>query len=188
MQLNHKEGKQTIVAIAGVPGSGKTYFCKNIILQQYPNAKIIPMDGYHIYRKDLNEEGLKRRGAAFTFDHKRFKTDLTNLRETGSGSFPDFEHSIKDPVENAIQITKEDSIVVVEGLYLFLKQWDLKHLFDQKFFIDREFNAQLIGQRHFLCGIEDTLEKGIKRAIENDQVNAEFILQNSDFCDVKFIK
>lgn len=48
------------------------------------------MDGYHIYRKDLNEEGMKRRGAAFTFDHLRFKKDLTNLRETGTGSFPDF--------------------------------------------------------------------------------------------------
>ncbi|CAK85561.1 unnamed protein product (macronuclear) [Paramecium tetraurelia] len=188
MILNHKEDKQIIIAIAGVPGSGKTYFCKNVICLQYPDAKVIPMDGYHIYRKDLNEEGIKRRGAAFTFDYQRFKADLTNLRETGTGSFPDFQHSIKDPVENAIHITKEDKIIVVEGLYLFLKEWDLKHLFDQKFFINKEFNAQLIGQRHYVCGIEDTLEKGIQRAIENDKVNAEYILQNSDFSDVTYIK
>lgn len=60
------------------------------------------MDGYHIYRKDLNEEGMRRRGAPFTFDHAKFKADLTKLRENGCGSFPQFEHHVKDPVENAI--------------------------------------------------------------------------------------
>lgn len=38
------------------------------------------MDGYHIYHKDLTEEGKLRRGAPFTFDFVRFKNDLVGLR------------------------------------------------------------------------------------------------------------
>jgi pantothenate kinase len=38
------------------------------------------MDGYHLYRKDLDENGLKRRGAPFTFDNEKFKKDLLSLK------------------------------------------------------------------------------------------------------------
>ena len=34
------------------------------------------MDGYHIYRKDLSEEGILKRGAPFTFDKDKLKEDL----------------------------------------------------------------------------------------------------------------
>jgi pantothenate kinase len=58
------------------------------------------MDGYHIYRKDLDEDGLKFRGAPFTFNKDKFKQDLQKLKKTNEGSFPSFEHSIKDPIED----------------------------------------------------------------------------------------
>jgi len=38
------------------------------------------MDGYHKYRKDLDAEGIKRRGAPFTFDVERFRHDILTLR------------------------------------------------------------------------------------------------------------
>lgn len=38
------------------------------------------MDGYHIYRKDLTEEGLKKRGAMWTFDMEKFKKDVMRLK------------------------------------------------------------------------------------------------------------
>lgn len=38
------------------------------------------MDGYHLYRKDLDEEGHRRRGAPFTFDSEKFKNDLSKLK------------------------------------------------------------------------------------------------------------
>lgn len=106
-----------------MPGSGKTYYCSNVLAKRFPEAKIIPMDGYHIYRKDLDEEGIRRRGAPFTFDHQKFKADLIKLRKYGEGTFPQFEHHVKDPVEDAIKITKDDKIIIIEGLYLFLKDW-----------------------------------------------------------------
>lgn len=88
------------------------------------------MDGYHIYRKDLNEEGMKRRGAPFTFDFVRLRKDLIKLRETGEGVFPAFDHAVKDPEENAIIVTKNDKVIIIEGLYLFLKELDLTGIFD----------------------------------------------------------
>ena len=30
------------------------------------------MDGYHLYRKDLSQDGMKRRGAPFTFNSEKF--------------------------------------------------------------------------------------------------------------------
>lgn len=98
------------------------------------------MDGYHIYRKDLNDEGLRRRGAPFTFDFVRLRKDLINLKETGEGTFPAFDHAVKDPEENAIKVTKNDKIIIIEGLYLFLKDLNISGIFDYKLFIDRKFD------------------------------------------------
>ena len=33
---------------------------------------VVPMDGFHLYRKDLTLEGVRFRGAPFTFDLPRF--------------------------------------------------------------------------------------------------------------------
>ena len=65
------------MGIAGIPGSGKSYFSKG--LKSYlkgefgVNALIIGMDGYHYYRKQLDQmedpvHAHARRGAEFTFD------------------------------------------------------------------------------------------------------------------------
>jgi pantothenate kinase len=62
------------------------------------------MDGYHFYRKDLDAEGVRRRGADFTIDLGRMLKDLTYLKATRKGSFPAFAHETKDPIENAITV------------------------------------------------------------------------------------
>lgn len=45
-----------------------------------------------------------RRGAHWTFDVERFLEDIKNLRRTGEGSFPSFDHHIGDPIEDAIKV------------------------------------------------------------------------------------
>lgn len=76
-----------------------------------------------------------RRGASDTFDKIKFKKDLSFLRDKCEGSFPSFDHAKKDPIENDVIISKEIKIVVIEGLYLLMKDWDLFDLFDMKIFI-----------------------------------------------------
>lgn len=66
-----------------------------------------------------------RRGAPDTFDSVRFKKDLLKLKEIGKGSFPSFDHALKDPFEDDIRIEATTKIIIVEGLYLFLEEWGL---------------------------------------------------------------
>ena len=44
------------------------------------NSIAIPMDGFHLYRKDLDEKGTKYRGAPYTFDLLKFKEKVKQLR------------------------------------------------------------------------------------------------------------
>ena len=70
-------GKTLFVGIAGTPGSGKSTFCKNLKeqLEYIHELKplIIPMDGYHYYRHELDNfpdptMAHFYRGAEFTFN------------------------------------------------------------------------------------------------------------------------
>lgn len=44
------------------------------------------MDGFHLYRKDLDEEGLRRRGAPWTFDLQGFRGKVLLLKGQGGGN------------------------------------------------------------------------------------------------------
>ena len=41
-----------LIGIVGVPGSGKSHYSQ-ILKNKLGNAMIVPMDGFHLYRKDL---------------------------------------------------------------------------------------------------------------------------------------
>ena len=54
-----------------------------------------------------------------------------NLKINKKGSFPSFDHKLKDPLDDSILIKgfiyfkDYHEYVIVEGLYLFLKEWDI---------------------------------------------------------------
>ena len=77
------------IGIAGIPAAGKSTICENLVkvLKEEHDIKaiVIPMDGYHYYRKELDEmENPKlaheRRGAEFTFNGKKFVEDVTSAK------------------------------------------------------------------------------------------------------------
>lgn len=86
------------------------------------------MDGYHYYRHQLDkmedpEHAHARRGAEFTFDSAKFVKDVKAGFESGSGSFPDFDHAKKDPEEGKIHYdSQKQKVVLVEGLYVLLNK------------------------------------------------------------------
>jgi len=53
--------------------------------------------------------------------------------------------------------------VIVEGLYIYLSEWDLKKLFDIKFFLqcDRSKSLDRVSLRNYEAGISKTLEESI---------------------------
>ncbi|MCR9199434.1 MAG: hypothetical protein NXI04_12375 [Planctomycetaceae bacterium] len=171
------------LGIAGPPGSGKSTLA-DLLAEQLSGSVIIPMDGYHLYRSELDAldhpaEAHARRGAPFTFNGRRFVEDLQNAKASGQGRFPDFEHGTGDPVENAISLTVGTKMVIVEGNYLLLPEapWSLlRHVFDETWFVDEPLDVccQRIIARHQRVG--RTAEQAQHRVATNDRLNAELVI------------
>lgn len=162
-----------LVGVAGLPGAGKTTLAA-AAREAIPGCATVPMDGYHIPRAQLDAEGLRRRGARWTFDAAAFRADLASLRTTRRGVFPAFDHAEQDPRPGAIRVEADATLVIVEGLYVLTCEWALESLFDLRVFIDCDLDTALerVAARHLDCGLAPTLEAARDRAQSNDRLNA----------------
>lgn len=177
LEALHQRPDTHMIAIVGIPGSGKSTLAAKLAAR-IPFSTVIPMDGYHLPRAQLSPEDLARRGAPHTFDALALRADLLRLRETRAGSFPTFDHAVKDPEPNAIQVTPGHRFIIVEGLYLLLQAWNLTTLFDFTIFIDCDLEEAMarVARRHLETGICATPEEATRRVETNDQLNALAIL------------
>ena len=180
-----RANQQHWLGIAGAPGSGKSTLAAALMEGLGEAAVVIPMDGYHLFRHQLNNlpdpaDAHARRGAPFTFDAERFVKDLKLAKSTGNGSFPGFDHGVGDPVENTILLNcSTHRIVIVEGNYLLLDEspWnDLKQqVFDESWFLDvpvEECKRRVLC-RHIATGKSPNVAK--QRIENNDGLNAELV-------------
>ena len=92
-----REQKYRLIGVSGVPGAGKSTLAKKLSTNLNESVSL-SMDGFHIYRKFLSEEGIKRRGAPFTFDYDKFKMKMISIYEKKETKFPIFNHEENDPV------------------------------------------------------------------------------------------
>lgn len=181
--------KRIIIAISGVPGSGKTTVTSKIYekLSKEVSVKILQQDGFHYYLKELHqmpnvEEALERRGAPFTFNVDKLLSVVKAVKQGDCVSLPTFDHKVKDPVEDQVIIDKE-KIVILEGNYfnLNLPKWrEINELIDENWFVSTGVNVakQRLIQRHIEAGISKSVEEATKRVESNDLVNGQFIIQN----------
>ncbi|GAX11262.1 hypothetical protein FisN_7Lh359 [Fistulifera solaris] len=213
-RANHhteSSSKQYWVAIAGGPGSGKSTCAREVALllnSFQPNCcLVIPMDGYH-YSQELlvekyGQEGLKRKGAPFTFDTTTLVQDLRHAKDdnsiTQSMYFPDYSREASRPVANAIHFDPNTHrIILVEGLYLLHERdpaWaPLQELWDERWWVEvpsRDEQIERVVQRAFrtwnslkreLWG--DGMEGARTRTLYNDVPNMETIAYCRDCADV----
>ncbi|KAM3272164.1 hypothetical protein ACQJBY_042397 [Aegilops geniculata] len=198
-----------IVGLAGPPGAGKSTVASEVVRrvnmrwsQKHAEdsslnsdediATMLPMDGFHLYRSQLDamedpKEAHARRGAPWTFNPSLFLKCLQTLKEEGSVYAPSFDHGVGDPVENDIFVKPQHKIVIVEGNYLLLEEdvWrEIRDMFDEKWFIDIaiDVSMQRVLQRHIGTGKEPDVATW--RISYNDRPNAELIMESKKAADL----
>ncbi|WVZ06429.1 hypothetical protein V8G54_019775 [Vigna mungo] len=173
---NHK----LLVGLAGPPGAGKSTLAHEVArrinkiwlekassfdskVQPLDIAIVFPMDGFHLYRSELDamenpEEAHARRGAPWTFNPLRLLTCLKNLRIDGSVYVPSFDHGVGDPVEDDIFVNLQ--------------------------FIDIDIDKamQRVLKRHISTGKPPDIAK--QRIENNDRLNAELIMKSKKNADI----
>eukprot|EP00752_Nemacystus_decipiens_P008448 g7551.t1 len=191
--------QQLWVAVAGAPGSGKSTLAAEVCKRlQSPemSAVCLPMDGYHLYRRELDllpdpEEAYRKRGAHWTFDGRRFLREVANARRTGSGTFPGFDHARGDPVENQWAVEPSHAVVIVEGNYLLLKgvePWDgASALFDETWAIrcPPEVCGERVRERHVQTGLG--MEEARVRVEGNDLPNAILVSERCPWQEIDLV-
>jgi pantothenate kinase len=197
-QKLHGSQSRTLIALAGPPGSGKTTIAAEVVRRlnsqsSSPYAVVLPMDGFHLSRSTLSqmpnsEEAFERRGAAWTFDAEGVVSLVDKLDSTRNDreitiSAPAFDHAEKDPVEDAILIKPDVSLIILEGNWILYDQkpWKrISQIVDDTWFVDvdPELAVDRVAKRHIISGIEDTWEKAESRARGNDLANGEEVRRN----------
>lgn len=115
-------GTRRILGIAGPPGAGKSTLAARLAQELGPElAVVVPMDGFHLARAELERLGrADRKGAPDTFDAAGYAALLTRLRTPGSAAVyaPAFDRSLEEPVAGSIPVGTGVGLVITEGNYL----------------------------------------------------------------------
>lgn len=182
-----------ILAIAGPPGADKSVFAEALLaeldLRAPGRAALVAADGYRFDNAVLAERGLlARKGAPETFNTDGLAHDLARIRLGGREvAMPVFDRGLDLVRGNARVVHPAQLLILVEGSYLLLdtKPWsELKPLFDRSVMLrgeEDELRARLV-QRWVDQGL--SAEAALRRAEENDLVNALTVLRGSRPADI----
>jgi len=111
-----------IVALAGPPGAGKSTISA-ALMNHIPDARVVPMDGFHYDDAVLHARGLRsRKGAPETFDVEGLLVLMSRLRAGGEVAIPIFDRDLELSRAAADVVTDADRVLIVEGNWLLLDQ------------------------------------------------------------------
>src|SRR5689334_9528142 len=148
-------GERRILGIAGPPGGGKSTVARAVVAELGTQARLVPMDGFHLAQAELVRLGRRdRMGAPDTFDAAGYVALLQRLRSDEPVVYaPEFRREIEEPIAGAIAIPIDVPLVVTEGNYLLL--WpEVRPLLDEAWYVqtDEELRVQRLIQRHIEFG------------------------------------
>lgn len=153
------EPRGRIVGIVGPPGSGKSTVAEAVSAHLTIPHCVVAMDGFHYPQDTLRSLGRRdRMGAPDTFDTASLAKLLTLTRARQQPvAFPAFDRTIEEPVPNAITVTPDHELVIVEGNYLLLDtpEWGpVKQLLDRAVYVDipTDIRIKRLIARHIAFG------------------------------------
>ena len=171
-------GKTTLAALWGQLAAGR---------KQAPSFCVLPMDGFHLPHKTLEEkkvsvhgreESLARfKGAPETFDLELLRHKIEGLAHDEEVKWPRYDRILHDPVPDAIQVPTS-GIIIVEGLYLLLDRpgWrDLRSYAHWGIFVEvpEDLAQARVVARHMRGGrTRESAEQHWKRS---DAVNTQLV-------------
>ncbi|KAA9007959.1 nucleoside/nucleotide kinase family protein [Histidinibacterium aquaticum] len=177
---------RVMVAMAGAPGSGKSTLAKELgrrLTLQKVRCAVVPMDGFHLDNRVLDERGLKlRKGAPETFDGLGFLNAMRQVSEGQEVVLPVFDRPRDIAIAGALVVPADAQVVIVEGNYLLFNElpWSrLATLWDVSVRIDvplPDLRARLI-HRWLSHGFSRTA--ATQRAERNDIPNAMRVIEKA---------
>src|SRR3954462_11563270 len=178
-------GQRRILGIAGPPGGGKSTVARTVVAALGDDARLVPMDGFHLAQAELVRLGRRdRMGAPDTFDAAGYAALLGRLRgEEPVVYAPEFRREIEEPIAGAIAVPSGVALVVTEGNYLLL--WpEIKPLLDETWYVetDEELRVQRLIQRHIQFG--KTPEYARAWVMRSDERNAQVVARTAERADV----
>ncbi|SCF65842.1 Panthothenate kinase [Streptomyces sp. Ncost-T10-10d] len=154
-------GHRRILGIAGPPGAGKSTLAAQLVDALDGLAVLVPMDGFHLARAELERLGRAgRKGAPDTFDAAGYAALLRRLRlpepETTVYA-PAFDRALEEPIAGAVPVPPDTPLVVTEGNYLLHDEgaWASVHgLLDEAWFLELEpaLRVRRLVDRHVRFG------------------------------------
>ncbi len=179
-----------IIGIIGKPGGGKSTLSKFLLKGMDPTlVSVVPMDGFHLSNRVLNELGRSdRKGAHDTFDVKGFTALVARIKQDSSDAiyYPIFDRSIEESIAAQGVVYPSTRVVIVEGNYLMHDKdgWqEISPLLDQSWYayLDEDLRISRLISRHIAFGKDPESAKAWAKG--SDQINAELIETGVARCD-----
>ncbi|MFI1016309.1 nucleoside/nucleotide kinase family protein [Streptomyces sp. NPDC020965] len=179
-----------LLGITGAPGAGKSTLAERLVDALDGRAVLVPMDGFHLARTELDRLGrAHRKGAPDTFDAAGYAALLARLRAPAPGVTvyaPAFDRALEEAIAGSVPVPPDIPLVITEGNYLLHDEgpWAaVRPLLDEVWFLelDAGVRTRRLVDRHVRYG------KGRERAErwvrESDDVNARLVARGRDRAD-----
>ena len=189
--LNEGTQERIIIGIVGKPGAGKStltsFLLENLVAEK---AVLVPMDGYHLSNKLLEEcEKADRKGAFDTFDARGYCELIKRIKSDSDSDiyFPIFHREIEESIVAEGVVLKNCKVVLTEGNYLLLDNhgWqDVKSFFTESWYIqiDDDLRRERLMARSIRYGRSP--EIAYKWTHGSDEVNAKVVETTMNNADV----